>query len=244
MSNIFTFNSCNDKNFSYDLVRGASKTSRASGVSSILELAEANSLIPPTPEPDVFFKLRQILKEVNVNRLHFPGHEGEYDFSINDLHFMGVIETTEENVVKKYHHKYSRRNMAVKILRIPLSKTEIFDLNSYVELLKKEVTTVKVISYCSNIANFYGVSLLDGEILFCMELMDWSLKELYKKVHRNGTIFPEELLGYVIVASLDALIFCKNHGIVRFDVKPTTILVNRRILSIIMVWFQRVPKNF
>lgn len=118
--------------------------------------------------------------------------------------------------------------MAVKLIRIPLSKTEIFDLNSYVALLKREILTVKIISTCSNIVNFYGVAMLDGEILFCMELMEWSLKDLYTKIHKEKNIFPEELLGYVVVASLDALIFCKAHGIVQFDVKPTTILMNRR----------------
>lgn len=63
------------------------------GVSSILELAEANSLIPPVPEPDIFFGLRTTLTDVDVNRLHFPGHNGEYSFNMNDLNFMGVIES-------------------------------------------------------------------------------------------------------------------------------------------------------
>uniref|UniRef100_A0A914DXC4 mitogen-activated protein kinase kinase n=1 Tax=Acrobeloides nanus TaxID=290746 RepID=A0A914DXC4_9BILA len=66
-----------------------------------------------------------------------------------------------------------------------------------------------------------------------MELMDFSLRDFYMKLDENNQKspenkrnFPEELLGYVVVALLKALVVCKSQNIIYRDVKPDNILLN------------------
>jgi serine/threonine protein kinase len=47
------------------------------------------------------------------------------------------------------------------------------------------------------------------------------------KLNENNQNFPEELLGYIVVALLKALVACKSQKIIYRDVKPDNILLNR-----------------
>ena len=62
-----------------------------------------------------------------------------------------------------------------------------------------------------------------------MELMDTSLEKFYKFIYEvKKQEIPEEILGKIVVATVNALNYLKEeHSIIHRDVKPSNILVNR-----------------
>lgn len=63
-----------------------------------------------------------------------------------------------------------------------------------------------------------------------MELMDTSLEKFYKFVYeKKREEIPEEILGKICVATVNALNYLKEeYKIIHRDVKPSNILVNRQ----------------
>ena len=66
-----------------------------------------------------------------------------------------------------------------------------------------------------------------------MEIMDFSLREVYKKVHEafetvlaTNAAFPENIMGVIAIRIINALSFWQSKGIMHRDVKPDNILLN------------------
>lgn len=59
-----------------------------------------------------------------------------------------------------------------------------------------------------------------------MESMDTSIRDLYEMVYRKTSIFPENILSFIGIALIDALIFCSNKNIIHRDLKPDNVLLN------------------
>jgi mitogen-activated protein kinase kinase 4 len=118
--------------------------------------------------------------------------------------------------------------LAIKFLRIPFIQNEEEENSKQIKKLKEEIINLKKISPCLNVVDLYGICFHEGEILICMELMDFSFKELYIIVHKKGNRFSEKLIGYVTASVLKALMFCKEFKIMHRDIKPSNVLLHRR----------------
>uniref|UniRef100_A0A914CAF0 mitogen-activated protein kinase kinase n=1 Tax=Acrobeloides nanus TaxID=290746 RepID=A0A914CAF0_9BILA len=79
---------------------------------------------------------------------------------------------------------------------------------------------------CPNIVQFYGIGIQDINIYSCMEVMDISLKDLYKEIHSTRQAFPEDIIGCVGASVLNALVACKAIEVIHRDVKPANVLIN------------------
>lgn len=127
-------------------------------------------------------------------------------------------------------HLPSGINLAVKYIRIPQTKFNTSEADRKVEKLIREIKNFRLLSSHQNVVCFYGVCLHEDEILICMELMGLSLLDFYRLAHKslNEENFPEELIGHVIVAVVDGLLFCKSKKIMHRDIKPSNILLNKK----------------
>ena len=134
-------------------------------------------------------------------------------------------------MVKKCIHKPTNTIMAIKYLNIPQSRVQDNDFLIRLKAIRREIDNLYMLRSCPTIVDFYGLCMYEGQALLCMQLMDLSLKELYILIHSGkgkDENFPEELVICVFVKIVDALLFCKDKGIIHRDIKPNNILVNYR----------------
>jgi serine/threonine protein kinase len=132
------------------------------------------------------------------------------------------------NVIKKIMHIPTGFTLAGKFIPYPISLYENAEVRHNVKLIERELKIFRDMSCCSHIVDFYGFCLYEFKILIFMELMDFSLKDLYEKVYRNGTRFAEEFIGLVVISVLDAIQFCKSRKIMHRDIKPENILIHKQ----------------
>uniref|UniRef100_A0A914DMS7 mitogen-activated protein kinase kinase n=1 Tax=Acrobeloides nanus TaxID=290746 RepID=A0A914DMS7_9BILA len=185
----------------------------------------SNEAIPLLYISNVVEKLKKELpSEININKLYL---DLEYEFNINGLKYVGVRESAR-SPVKIYIHKLSKFSLAIKFLRIPFIQNEKGENSKRIKKLKEEIINLKKISPCLNVVDLYGICFHEGEILICMELMDFSFKELYIIVHKKSNRFSEKLIGYVTASVLKALMFCKEFNVIHRDIKPSNVLLHRR----------------
>ena len=53
---------------------------------------------------------------------------------------------------------------------------------------------------CNYTVQFYGALFREGDVWICMEVMDSSLDQFYKKVYKASKTIPEEILGKIAVS--------------------------------------------
>ena len=84
-------------------------------------------------------------------------------------------------------------------------------------------------SDCPYTVHFYGALFREGDVWICMEVMDTSIDKFYPIVFKNNRKMPEDILGKITVAVVNALnyLYVKLKVIHR-DVKPSNILINRK----------------
>lgn len=100
--------------------------------------------------------------------------------------------------------------------------------------LKREIQNLSIVSKItsgneSNVVDFYGFCLHEGEAWICMEYMETSLSAFYLRVHKerdNPQKFPEDLLGLIAVKILNGIAFLKANKIMHRDIKPQNVLLN------------------
>lgn len=84
-------------------------------------------------------------------------------------------------------------------------------------------------SDCPSTVQFYGALFREGDVWICMEVMDTSLDKFYTKVFKNGRRMPEDILGKIAVAVVNALHYLHSRlKVIHRDVKPSNILINRK----------------
>lgn len=84
-------------------------------------------------------------------------------------------------------------------------------------------------SDCPHTVHFFGAMFREGDVLICMEVMDTSLDKFYPIVFNSNRKMPEDILGKIFVAVVNALHYLQTQlKVIHRDVKPSNILINRK----------------
>lgn len=173
-------------------------------------------------------KLAASSNEIFCDKLYFAN--GRYTFNIADFEYVDLIESASgsQNVVKEFKFRPIDIRMAVKFIRIQHKRYQGREKAEKVRQITNEIVHSLKLPRSPHIVNLYGLCHYEGELLLCMELMDFSLTALYQMAHEaEDARFPEELLGAIVASVINALLYCRRHGIKHRDIKPQNILINR-----------------
>ncbi|KAJ8981593.1 hypothetical protein NQ317_011872 [Molorchus minor] len=121
--------------------------------------------------------------------------------------------------VVKMRHKPSGHIIAVKQMRCSGNPDENKRIIMDIEVVLKSHD-------CKYIVQCLGCFITESEVWICMELMDTCFDKLLKRFKQP---VPEEVLGKVTVATVEALSYLKDkHGVIHRDVKPSNILLDSK----------------
>lgn len=164
----------------------------------------------------------------SVNKLKFPNIDKEYAFNMNDLKMLNVLHTSYRHRVIRYLHEPTNKKIVSKFFRIPIRSygEETKSAENEIVRFLNEIKTIHALTMSPYIVGFYGICLYEHEALLCMESMNFSLYELYILVHQKGVLFPENIIGFIVISIINALIVCEENEIIHRDVKPGNILLN------------------
>lgn len=164
-----------------------------------------------------------------VNTLTFPNDPEIYKFNMNDFKMKHVIATSTRHTVTRYVFLPTGRDVVFKYFRIPVKRygEDNRNANDNINRFCREIEIIQSLS-SPYIVSFYGICTYNYDALICMEAMDVSLYELYRHLLERFTLFPVEIIGYIVISMVDALIFCNERGLMHRDIKPGNILLNRK----------------
>lgn len=164
-------------------------------------------------ETDV--KLKEIMKISGI--LTINGQK--FDTDIKDVAMLEELGHGTCGHVYKMIHKPSQEIIAVKQMR----------RSGNMEENKRIIMDIEVIlnsHNCKQIVQCLGCFITEAEVWICMELMATCFDKLIKKVKKP---IPENILGKVTVATVEALSYLKDqHGVMHRDVKPSNILLDEK----------------
>ncbi|CAB3374180.1 Hypothetical predicted protein [Cloeon dipterum] len=146
----------------------------------------------------------------------------EYTVDAADLERICELGRGAYGTVEKRRHTQSGTVLAVKLITATVNSLEqkrlIMDLDVSMRA-----------SDCPYTVQFFGALFREGDVWICMEVMDTSLDKFYAKVYKNGYSIPEDILGKIAVAVLQALHYLHSQlKVIHRDVKPSNILISRR----------------
>lgn len=144
------------------------------------------------------------------------------DVEADDLEKIADLGRGAYGVVEKMRHVKTGTVMAVKRITATVNTQEQKRLLMDLDISMRS-------SDCSYTVHFYGALFREGDVWICMEVMECSLDKFYPIVFDNNRSMPEDILGKIGVAVVNALhyLHSKLHVIHR-DVKPSNILINRK----------------
>lgn len=137
------------------------------------------------------------------------------------------ISSSSFHPVYSCEHRHTKRSIATKFVQLPRENDSAEDKEEKFKSISREIKLHHDLKNHLHIVDFYGVGFEKNDLIICMEKMEMALNTLYKKIHRDYRYFPERMLGYIVVAIVDAGSYCKEHDIMHRDLKPYNILVNR-----------------
>jgi serine/threonine protein kinase len=176
-----------------------------------------------------------LLNDPHVNQLTFPGNSNTYQFNIDDLQHKEEICRKQNALIEHFVFRPLNFPIAVKTLYIPIDQRRV-DEKRLIALIE-EAKILRKISHGPNVIDFYGYALYEEKLWIFMELMGASLEDLYKYFHEKlyakpksskSIVIPENIVIVIAVRLLDALVFCKQQGVMHRDVKPKNVLVNEK----------------
>ncbi|XP_066150764.1 dual specificity mitogen-activated protein kinase kinase 7-like isoform X1 [Euwallacea fornicatus] len=141
-----------------------------------------------------------------------------YKTDIQDMEHIEELGYGTCGHVVKMQHKPSGKIIAVKQMRRSGNSDETKRIIMDIEVVLK--------SDCRYIVKCLGCFITEAEVWICMELMDTCFDKLLKRLNQP---VPEDVLGKVSVATVEALAYLKDqHNVIHRDVKPSNILLNMR----------------
>lgn len=139
----------------------------------------------------------------------------------DDLMTIAELGRGAYGVVEKMKHRDSDVIMAVKRIRATVNSREQERLLMDLEVAMRSVD-------CPYTVTFYGALFREGDVWICMEVMDTSLDQFYKKVKDRGLIIGENLLGIIAVSIVKALRYLQETlKVIHRDVKPSNVLLSK-----------------
>ncbi|XP_003745687.2 dual specificity mitogen-activated protein kinase kinase 2 [Galendromus occidentalis] len=147
----------------------------------------------------------------------------EFTTTAEDLKDLGEIGAGSFGCVNRMKHVSTGHEMAVKRIRSTMDEHDQQKLKIELSIVMKNDNDF------SYIVQFYGTLFREGDCWICMELMDTSLHELYKRVFGRGRRIPENVLTQVAFSTVKALYYLKETlQMIHRDIKPSNILLNRK----------------
>ncbi|XP_074647386.1 dual specificity mitogen-activated protein kinase kinase 6-like isoform X2 [Tubulanus polymorphus] len=145
----------------------------------------------------------------------------DYDVDATDLETIIELGRGAYGVVEKMKHQPTGLIMAVKRIAVTVNTKEQ-------KRLRMDLDVSMQSSSCPYTIRFYGALFREGDVWICMELMDTSLDKFYKEAFKLKNSIPEEILGTIAAAVVNALHFLKEElNVIHRDIKPSNILINR-----------------
>lgn len=148
--------------------------------------------------------------------------DNTFEVEADDLEKISDLGRGAYGVVEKMRHRKTGTVMAVKRITATVNTLEQKRLLMDLDISMRS-------SDCNYTVHFYGALFREGDVWICMEVMECSLDKFYPIVFENNRMMPEDILGKIAVAVVNALhyLHSKLHVIHR-DVKPSNILINRK----------------
>uniref|UniRef100_H2YLN7 mitogen-activated protein kinase kinase n=1 Tax=Ciona savignyi TaxID=51511 RepID=H2YLN7_CIOSA len=142
----------------------------------------------------------------------------DIDIRADDL---TVIEELGRGAYGVMKHKFTETIIAVKRIRATLNTQEQKRLLMDLDVAMRSVD-------CDYTVTFYGALFRQGDVWICMEVMDTSLDQFYKKVKDRGLKTGENVLGVIAVSIVKALHYLQETlHVIHRDVKPSNVLLNK-----------------
>jgi serine/threonine protein kinase len=184
----------------------------------------------------IFTRPEYFPSDVDKDQLIFPGINETFKFKKKDFIYKDTIGSSIHTVYCYVFTPLSR-DIAIKKIPMPYNPSPYRSCKQEEgkkwKKLVQEIRNFRILSTYPHIVDFYGLCLHEGEAWLCMERMDFSLREVYQKVHEafetmlaTSAAFPENIMGVIAIRIIDALSFCQSKGIMHRDVKPDNILLN------------------
>ncbi|CAK8688506.1 unnamed protein product [Clavelina lepadiformis] len=166
---------------------------------------------PVTQSSKVPFKTSSVMK-INGK---------DIDIKADDLTVIKELGRGAYGVVDKMQLRNTDIVIAVKRIRATLNTQEQKRLLMDLDVAMRSVD-------CNYTVTFYGALFRQGDVWICMEVMDTSLDQFYKKVKDRGLSIGEDVLGIIAVSIVKALRYLQETlRVIHRDVKPSNVLLNK-----------------
>lgn len=144
-----------------------------------------------------------------------------FEIEATDLESLETLGRGAYGVVEKVLHRPSGTIMAVKRITCTVNSLEQ-------KRLLMDLDVSMRTGSCPYTVRFYGALFREGDVWICMEVMDVSLDKFYKMLYEKGQEIPEDILGKIAEAVVNALHYLQAElKVIHRDVKPSNILINR-----------------